>query len=40
MGFSTIVQGKAMEKLNSNLRINRATDATVGIGISEKWDHK
>ena len=36
MGSTTIAQGKAMEKLNSGLRINRAADDAAGLAISEK----
>ena len=36
MGSTTIAQGKAMEKLNSGLRINRAADDAAGFAISEK----
>ena len=36
MNSSTIAQGKAMEKLSSGLRINRAADDAAGLAISEK----
>ena len=36
MGSTTIAQGKAMEKLSSGLRINRAGDDAAGLAISEK----
>ena len=41
MNSSTIAQGKAMEKLSSGLRINRAADDAAGLAISEKMrSHK
>lgn len=36
MGFNTSQTGKAMEKLSSGLRINRAGDDAAGLAISEK----
>ncbi|WP_138210339.1 flagellin [Hathewaya histolytica] len=36
MGINTINSGKAMEKLSSGLRINRAGDDAAGLAISEK----
>jgi len=36
MGFNTTQTGKAMEKLSSGLRINRAGDDAAGLAISEK----
>lgn len=36
MGFNTAQTGKAMEKLSSGLRINRAGDDAAGLAISEK----
>ncbi len=36
MGSTTVSQGKAMEKLSSGLRINRAGDDAAGLAISEK----
>lgn len=36
MGANTIQTGKAMEKLSSGLRINRAGDDAAGLAISEK----
>ena len=36
MNSSVINQGKAMEKLSSGLRINRAGDDAAGLAISEK----
>ncbi len=36
MGSATVSQGKAMEKLSSGLRINRAGDDAAGLAISEK----
>lgn len=36
MNSSSVAQGKAMEKLNSGLRINRAADDAAGLTISEK----
>ena len=36
MGFNTTNTGKAMEKLSSGLRINRAGDDAAGLAISEK----
>ena len=36
MNSSTIAQGKAMEKLSSGLRINRAADDAAGLAIFEK----
>ncbi len=36
MGSTTVSQGKAMEKLSSGLRINRAGDGAAGLAISEK----
>ncbi|KGN01847.1 flagellinolysin [Clostridium botulinum] len=36
MGMNTIQSGKAMEKLSSGLRINRAGDDAAGLAISEK----
>src|SRR3712207_5842470 len=36
MGMNTVQSGKAMEKLSSGLRINRAGDDAAGLAISEK----
>ncbi|KEH84780.1 hypothetical protein Z965_12065, partial [Clostridium novyi A str. BKT29909] len=36
MGINTVQSGKAMEKLSSGLRINRAGDDAAGLAISEK----
>ncbi len=36
MGMNTVNSGKAMEKLSSGLRINRAGDDAAGLAISEK----
>ncbi len=36
MGATNVQQGKAMEKLSSGLRINRAGDDAAGLAISEK----
>ncbi|WP_040212348.1 flagellin, partial [Clostridium polynesiense] len=36
MGMNTVNSGKAMEKLSSGLRINRAGDDAAGLSISEK----
>ncbi|NEZ45872.1 flagellin [Clostridium niameyense] len=36
MGINTLNSGKAMEKLSSGLRINRAGDDAAGLAISEK----
>ncbi|MCD3364005.1 hypothetical protein G8T83_14380, partial [Clostridium botulinum D/C] len=36
MGMNTVNTGKAMEKLSSGLRINRAGDDAAGLAISEK----
>ena len=36
MSFNTTNSGKAMEKLSSGLRINRAGDDAAGLAISEK----
>ncbi len=36
MGSTTVSQGKAMEKLSSRLRINRAGDDAAGLAISKK----
>ncbi|WP_027633903.1 flagellin [Clostridium hydrogeniformans] len=36
MGINTVNSGKAMEKLSSGLRINRAGDDAAGLSISEK----
>ncbi len=36
MGSTTVAQGKAMEKLSSGLRINRAGDDAAGLAIPEK----
>ncbi len=36
MGSTNVAQGKAMEKLSSGLRINRASDDAAGLAISEK----
>ena len=36
MGAVTNKQGRAMEKLSSGLRINRAVDDAAGLAISEK----
>ncbi len=36
MGGTNVAQGKAMEKLSSGLRINRASDDAAGLAISEK----
>ncbi|KGN03425.1 hypothetical protein Z969_00185 [Clostridium novyi A str. 4570] len=36
MGINTVNSGKAMEKLSSGLRINRAGDDAAGLAISEK----
>ena len=36
MGSVNVSQGKAMEKLSSGMRINRASDDAAGLAISEK----
>src|SRR3712207_6584578 len=36
IGMNTVNSGKAMEKLSSGLRINRAGDDAAGLAISEK----
>ena len=36
MGSLNVQQGKAMEKLSSGMRINRASDDAAGLAISEK----
>ncbi|MFD0957917.1 flagellin N-terminal helical domain-containing protein, partial [Paenibacillus chungangensis] len=36
MGLNNASAGKAMEKLSSGLRINRAADDAAGLAVSEK----